>query len=74
MFYRLMARFIYLMYLQTTKIQNFESNSQLNVRFGEEKVGCFRLQRYKLLKAIHNGWAGIITPGGVVSAYKDTKF
>ena len=39
---------------QTTKIQIFESNSQ---REGINKVlaqSCFKLQRYKLLKAIHN--------------------
>ena len=35
---------------------------------------CFRLQRYKLLKAIHNG-TGIVDNGGeVVSDYKDTNF
>ena len=39
---------------QTTKIQIFESNSQRAVRKGFFRQCCFRLQRYKLLKAIHN--------------------
>ena len=39
---------------QTTKIQTFESNSQHTEEIIAEGVSCFRLQRYKLLKAIHN--------------------
>ena len=39
---------------QTTKIQTFESNSQLVPGTPGKSAGCFRLQRYKLLKAIHN--------------------
>ena len=39
---------------QTTKIQTFESNSQHNDRSPRQIRSCFRLQRYKLLKAIHN--------------------
>ena len=39
---------------QTTKIQTFESNSQLAGVGADLRQGCFRLQRYKLLKAIHN--------------------
>ena len=42
------------MLFQTTKIQTFESNSQPHQRFPRARGGCFRLQRYKLLKAIHN--------------------
>ena len=39
---------------QTTKIQTFESNSQLS-EYDEKAIPCcFRLQRYKFLKAIHN--------------------
>ena len=40
---------------QTTKIQIFESNSQRDILWWPGHVGCFRLQRYKFLKAIHNG-------------------
>ena len=39
---------------QTTKIQTFESNSQPASAFYPALLSCFRLQRYKLLKAIHN--------------------
>ena len=39
---------------QTTKIQTFESNSQQSEIPAENLGSCFRLQRYKLLKAIHN--------------------
>ena len=44
----------YIQLFQTTKIQIFESNSQ---PFSFNYIGefcCFRLQRYKFLKAIHN--------------------
>ena len=59
---------------QTTKIQTFESNSQpFMVHYLFEKC-CFRLQRYKLLKAIHN--SAVMSPAriSVVSDYKDTNF
>jgi len=59
---------------QTTKIQTFESNSQ---QFGKDYTiinGCFRLQRYKLLKAIHNGDRVRHHSRSVVSDYKDTNF
>ena|GEM_PF-3066760 len=39
---------------QTTKIQIFESNSQRNGDFYTPTPSCFKLQRYKFLKAIHN--------------------
>ena len=39
---------------QTTKIQIFESNSQHNVFLPRHIYSCFKLQRYKFLKAIHN--------------------
>ena len=39
---------------QTTKIQIFESNSQQLPRRLYRPNRCFRLQRYKFLKAIHN--------------------
>ena len=39
---------------QTTKIQIFESNSQRSRASSIISVSCFRLQRYKFLKAIHN--------------------
>ena len=42
------------MLFQTTKIQIFESNSQRSMCMYYALLSCFRLQRYKLLKAIHN--------------------
>ena len=59
---------------QTTKIQIFESNSQQLFWVTKTFFRCFRLQRYKFLKAIHNyhqkGNPRLI----VVSDYKDTNF
>ena len=59
---------------QTTKIQTFESNSQLYTPNLFHALRCFRLQRYKLLKAIHNTDNGGALVNGVVSDYKDTNF
>ena len=59
---------------QTTKIQTFESNSQPLLRRVRYTRRCFRLQRYKLLKAIHNSVVDIVTIEKVVSDYKDTNF
>jgi len=39
---------------QTTKIQNFETNSQRNWWGDKLYTNCFRPQRYKILKPIHN--------------------
>ncbi len=39
---------------QKSKIQKFESNSQLANAEKLGITGCFRSQRYKNLKAIHN--------------------
>ena len=47
---------------QTTKIQFFESNSQHKRRNRCCCGCCFRLQRYKFLKAIHNREAAIEQP------------
>ena len=44
----------YIQLFQTTKIQIFESNSQPCTPTPSAKSCCFRLQRYKFLKAIHN--------------------
>ena len=44
----------YIQLFQTTKIQIFESNSQLSRGLPNLYRSCFRLQRYKFLKAIHN--------------------
>ena len=44
----------YIQLFQTTKIQIFESNSQPLLYWGVCSSCCFRLQRYKFLKAIHN--------------------
>ena len=62
------------MLFQTTKIQTFESNSQLEISVTAVLSGCFRLQRYKLLKAIHNACGVLIVVCTVVSDYKDTNF
>ena len=59
---------------QTTKIQIFESNSQLIVLRYYVVYRCFRLQRYKFLKAIHNLFRRYNTEKRVVSDYKDTNF
>ena len=59
---------------QTTKIQTFESNSQPTCECSTGWVRCFRLQRYKLLKAIHNEKKGKGEDEFVVSDYKDTNF
>ena len=59
---------------QTTKIQIFESNSQQALITSVILDGCFRLQRYKFLKAIHNYVDSFIDSVLVVSDYKDTNF
>ena len=59
---------------QTTKIQIFESNSQPGRYWLRGTVGCFRLQRYKFLKAIHNNNTVFYADPPVVSDYKDTNF
>ena len=59
---------------QTTKIQTFESNSQRHRTSAPSRCGCFRLQRYKLLKAIHNLYLQYKKKQIVVSDYKDTNF
>ena len=65
---------VVIMLFQTTKIQTFESNSQLCRIVQLLGYCCFRLQRYKLLKAIHNTAAGVDESHIVVSDYKDTNF
>ena len=64
----------YIQLFQTTKIQIFESNSQHFLRTPLRDIGCFRLQRYKFLKAIHNLPFVIDFYQKVVSDYKDTNF
>nr|DAI36178.1 MAG TPA: hypothetical protein [Caudoviricetes sp.] len=64
----------YIQLFQTTKIQIFESNSQLVMPSGTRRRSCFRLQRYKFLKAIHNDDRTIYNTRTVVSDYKDTNF
>ena len=59
---------------QTTKIQTFESNSQHFTERLSKQLSCFRLQRYKLLKAIHNTGHTEFLGENVVSDYKDTNF
>ena len=59
---------------QTTKIQIFESNSQHKRTITVSAQSCFRQQRYKFLKAIHNSIVKSILRGKVVSDNKDTNF
>ena len=59
---------------QTTKIQTFESNSQLIAGNSPPVSSCFKLQRYKLLKAIHNLIPDTRSRPVVVSNDKDTNF
>ena len=59
---------------QTTKIQIFESNSQQKRTAARDVYRCFRQQRYKFLKAIHNTVNAIERATGVVSDNKDTNF
>ena len=59
---------------QTTKIQIFESNSQLYISNVVFSLCCFRQQRYKFLKAIHNLVAIVNEDRYVVSDNKDTNF
>ena len=59
---------------QTTKIQIFESNSQRVFINVVHIICCFRLQRYKFLKAIHNMVSDHHYCTSVVSDYKDTNF
>ena len=59
---------------QTTKIQIFESNSQRRFNGFGLLYSCFKLQRYKFSKAIHNDIKEAIADGIVVPDYKDTNF
>ena len=64
----------YIQLFQTTKIQIFESNSQQQPQIARFRRSCFRLQRYKFLKAIHNTYLNTSAAYSVVSDYKDTNF
>ena len=59
---------------QTTKIQNFETNSQHDLRASTKRSNCFRPQRYKILKPIHNCLLLLKICVFTVSDHKDTKF
>ena len=59
---------------QTTKIQIFESNSQQTTTSFIISLSCFRQQRYKFLKAIHNTRCADEFAFIVVSDNKDTNF
>ena len=59
---------------QTTKIQIFESNSQHSGTCYRTRRSCFRQQRYKFLKAIHNEELMKAERQLVVSDNKDTNF
>ena len=45
---------IFLKFFKHAKIQNFESDSQLRELANAENVGFLSMQKYKILKAIHN--------------------
>ena len=64
----------YIQLFQTTKIQIFESNSHRQIQQDPKPSSCFRLQRYKFLKAIHNTKYLKKYSPIVVSDYKDTNF
>ena len=57
-----------------SKIQIFESNSQLINSINPIYNCCFRCQRYKFLKAIHNTTINTFSTALVVSDVKDTNF
>ena len=57
-----------------TKIQIFESNSQLAKELGSVSYGCSPSQRYKFLKAIHNIKIIVIFRVQDVRRHKDTNF
>ena len=57
-----------------SKIQIFESNSQLPALNCSLRESCFRCQRYKFLKAIHNSPLLDILQTSAVSDVKDTNF
>ncbi len=57
-----------------SKIQFFESKSQLKNIPGIFSTGCLSSQRYNFLKANHNGNLPDITMENVVYQVKDTIF
>ena len=59
---------------QCAKVQDFESNSQLFVCPFYLILSCFNVQRYKILKAIHNTQRRWHRPPYVVSMCKGTRF
>ena len=60
--------------LRISKIQTFESNSQLSERTIHFTVRCSEYQRYKLLKAIHNNFREPTARLDVAQNIKDTNF
>ena len=60
--------------LRISKIQTFESNSQLKPYYYLKNKGCSEYQRYKLLKAIHNLEVYMICLQFVAQNIKDTNF
>ena len=67
-------RFRFVLLFQTTKIQNFETNSQPTAILINRWEHCFRPQRYKILKPIHNNGWNYKRYIRTVSDHKDTKF
>ena len=57
-----------------SKIQFFESKSQLFFRLIDKDRGCLSSQRYNFLKANHNSWSKVIASLKVVYQVKDTIF
>ena len=60
--------------LRISKIQTFESNSQLQIGCRTLSTSCSEYQRYKLLKAIHNKHQIPRTAMIVAQNIKDTNF
>ena len=63
-----------IMFLKHAKIQNFESDSQQSSSLRSLEWCFWSMQRYKILKAIHNFNAAMEGGKGVFEACKDTKF
>ena len=55
------------------KYKKFESNSQHYIKQIPHKESCFDCKSTKNLRAIHNGYRGLLCPQSVVSTAKVQK-
>ena len=58
---------------ETTKIQIYETNLQLFLRFFQIRLSCLRLQRYKFMKPIYSYFWRFYVRIYAVWDYKDTN-